>query len=121
VETTAGSDDIVTHNPAYDQLHLVAYTFIAALVALALVNAILVAWTNALDSTRNSALFRAPGRHLPADHRRAHRRRHAAALAAVLVGVPLGLAVYATAASASGGAGVSRHRSHPEKLPSNKM
>lgn len=38
---------------AYDKLRLVTYAFIAGLVVLALVNAVLVAWTTALDNAED--------------------------------------------------------------------
>ena len=87
---------------AYDKLRLVTYLFIGALVALALVNAVLVAGTTAQDNATNAALVRALG---------ATPRQVAAgltiagvlpALAAVAAGVPLGFLVFRAAAAAAG-------------------
>jgi putative ABC transport system permease protein len=81
---------------------VVTYAFIAALIALALINAVLVAWTTALDNTRMAALVRTLGATpwqvtggltvagaLPA-------------LGAVLVGIPVGFAVFTSAAATAG-------------------
>jgi putative ABC transport system permease protein len=60
-DTAQVTDALGEHAVTYDKLRLVTYTFIVALVALALVNAVLVAWTTSLDNARASALFRAMG------------------------------------------------------------
>jgi putative ABC transport system permease protein len=104
-DTARVADILGEHAITYDKLRLVAYTFIAALVALALVNAVLVAWTNALDNARTSALARALG----ATGRQVTGALTVAgvlpALAAVAVGIPVGFAVYSAADAAAGGAG----------------
>jgi putative ABC transport system permease protein len=60
-DTAQVAEALGQHAVTYDKLRLVIYSFIAALVVLALVNAILVAWTTALDNARTSALARALG------------------------------------------------------------
>jgi putative ABC transport system permease protein len=101
-DTAQVSDTLGEHAVTYDKLRLVTYTFIAALVALALINAVLVAWSNALDNARNSALARALG---------ATPRQVAAgltvssllpAIMAVALGIPLGFVVFSAAGSAAG-------------------
>ncbi|HEX6686609.1 MAG TPA: FtsX-like permease family protein [Candidatus Limnocylindrales bacterium] len=92
------------HSIIYDKLRLVTYSFAAVLVTLALINAILVAWTNALDNARNSALARALG----ATPGQVTGGLVAAgllpALAAVALGIPAGFAAFTIAAGAAGGA-----------------
>jgi putative ABC transport system permease protein len=96
------SDTLGEHAVTYDKLRLVTYAFIAALVVLALVNAVLVAWSNALDNARNSALARALG---------ATPRQVAAgltvssmlpAVVAVAAGIPVGFVVFSAAGAAAG-------------------
>lgn len=91
-------EDAVT----YDKLRLVTYAFIAALVALALVNAVLVAWTTALDNARTAALARALG----ATPRQVTAGLTLAgvlpAIGAVALGIPAGFAVFNAAAAAAG-------------------
>jgi len=103
-DTAQVSDALGEHAITYDKLRLVTYTFIAALVALALVNAVLVAWTTALDNARTSALARALG----ASPRQVTSGLTVAsllpALVAVTVGIPAGFAAYRAAAAAAGGA-----------------
>jgi len=88
----------------YHKLRVVTYTFVAALVVLALVNAVLIAWTTALDNARNSALARALG----ATPRQVTIGLAFAsllpALLAVGIGIPAGFAAYSVAAAAAGGA-----------------
>src|SRR5690606_2216102 len=60
-DTAQVADALGEHAITYDKLRLVTYTFIAALLGLALVNALLVAWTTALDNAQVSSLFRALG------------------------------------------------------------
>jgi putative ABC transport system permease protein len=90
------------HAVTYDKLRLVTYAFIAALVALALVNAVLVAWTTALDNARTAALVRALG----ATPRQVTAGLTLAsvlpALGAVGLGIPAGFAVFNAAAAAAG-------------------
>jgi putative ABC transport system permease protein len=96
------ADTLGEHAITYDKLRLVTYTFIGALIMLALVNAVLVAWTTALDNARTAALVRTLGATpwqvtvgltvagtLPA-------------LGAVMVGIPAGFAVFTAAAAAAG-------------------
>ena len=101
-DTAHVSDTLGEHAVTYDKLRLVAYTFIAALVALALVNAVLVSWTTALDNARASALFRAMG----ATPRQVTTGLTLAsvlpALVAVAAGIPAGFAVFSAAAAAAG-------------------
>ena len=102
-DTARVADILGEHAITYDKLRLVAYTFIVALVALALVNAVLVAWTNALDNARTSALARALG----ATGRQVTGALTVAgvlpAVGAVATGIPAGFAVYSAAAAAAGG------------------
>ena len=103
-DTAQVAEALGEHAITYDKLRLVTYTFIAALVALALVNAILVAWTTALDNARSSSLFRALG----ATPRQVSAGLTLAgvlpALAAVAAGVPAGFAVFSAASAAAGSA-----------------
>jgi putative ABC transport system permease protein len=103
-DTAQVAESLGEHAITYDKLRLVTYVFIAALVALALVNAVLVAWTTALDNARNSALARALG----ASPRQVTAGLTVASLlpavAAVAVGIPAGFAAFGAAASAAGGA-----------------
>jgi putative ABC transport system permease protein len=101
-DTAQVSEALGEHAITYDKLRVVTYTFIAALLALALVNALLVAWATALDNARASSLFRVLG---------ATPRQIASGLTiagvlpaalAVVVGVPLGFAVFNAAAAAAG-------------------
>lgn len=103
-DTAQVAEALGEHAVTYDKLRLVTYTFIAALVGLALVNAIIVASTNAVDSSRSSALARVLG---------ATPRQVAAGLtvasllpaaAAVAAGIPAGFAVFSTAEAAAGSA-----------------
>jgi putative ABC transport system permease protein len=101
-DTAQVSDTLGEHAVTYDKLRVVTYTFIAALIALALVNAILVSWTTALDNARASALFRAMG----ATPRQVTTGLTLAsvlpALVAVAAGIPAGFAVFSAAAAAAG-------------------
>ncbi len=101
-DTAQVSDTLGEHAITYDKLRVVTYTFIAALIALALVNAILVSWTTALDNARASALFRAMG----ATPRQVTTGLTLAsvlpALVAVAAGIPAGFAVFSAAAAAAG-------------------
>ncbi|HZN71777.1 MAG TPA: FtsX-like permease family protein [Micromonosporaceae bacterium] len=101
------TDALGEHAVTYDKLRLVTYAFIAALVALALVNAVLVAWTTALDNARNSALARALG----ASPRQVTTGLTVAsllpALGALTIGIPAGFAAFSLAASAAGSSSAS--------------
>jgi putative ABC transport system permease protein len=101
-DTAQVSEALGEHAITYDKLRLVTYAFIAGLVALALVNAVLVAWTTALDNARSSALVRALG----ATPRQVTAGLTLAgvlpALGAVALGIPVGFAVFSTAAAAAG-------------------
>lgn len=102
-DTAQVSEALGEHAITYDKLRLVTYAFIAGLVMLALVNAVLVAWTTALDNARPSALARALG----ATPRQVTAGLTLAsvlpALAAVALGIPIGFAVFNAAAAAAGG------------------
>jgi putative ABC transport system permease protein len=87
---------------AYDKLRLVVYVFTVALIALAAINALLIAWATTLDTATSSALARALG---------ATPRQVGAAVAlaqsipaviAAVIGVPFGLAIYLAALAAGG-------------------
>jgi putative ABC transport system permease protein len=101
-DTAQVSEALGEHAITYDKLRFVTYTFIAALLALALVNAVLVAWTTALDNARASSLFRALG----ATPRQVASGLTLAsvlpALVAVVIGIPVGFAVFTAAAAAAG-------------------
>jgi putative ABC transport system permease protein len=90
------------HAITYDKLRLVTYAFIAGLVLLALVNAVLVAWATALDNARSTTLFRVMG----TTPRQATTGLAVASLlpaaAAVAAGIPLGFAVFSAAAASAG-------------------
>jgi putative ABC transport system permease protein len=105
-DTAHVADALGEHSVTYDKLRLVTYAFIAALVALALVNAILVSWSTALDNSRSSALARALG----ATPRQVSAGLTAAgvlpALAAVAVGIPAGFAAFSAAVAATADSGV---------------
>jgi putative ABC transport system permease protein len=89
-------------NIAYDKLRLVIYTFTIALIVLATINALLVAWATALDTAAPSALSRALGatpRQVGAGLALA---QSIPALLAAAIGVPFGLAIYLAARAAGG-------------------
>jgi putative ABC transport system permease protein len=95
----AGAFGVAT---AYDKLRLVVYLFTIALIALATINALLIAWATTIDTASSSALARALG---------ATPRQVGAALAlaqsipaalAAVIGVPFGLAIYLAALAAGG-------------------
>jgi putative ABC transport system permease protein len=89
-------------NLAYDKLRLVIYTFTIALIVLAAINALLIAWATALDTAAASALTRALGatpRQVGAGLALA---QSIPALLAATIGVPFGLAIYLAARAASG-------------------
>jgi putative ABC transport system permease protein len=104
-DTARVAEALDEHAITYDKLRLVTYTFIAALVALALVNAVLVAWTTALDNARNSALARALGATPGQVTTGLTVASLLPALAAVSLGIPAGFAAFATAAAAAGSTG----------------
>ncbi len=101
-DTAQVAEALGEHAVTYDKLRLVTYTFIAARIALALVNAVLVAWTTALDNARTAALVRTLG----ATPRQVTGGLTVAgvlpALGAAVVGIPAGFAVFTTAAAAAG-------------------
>jgi putative ABC transport system permease protein len=100
-DTAQVSEALGEHAITYDKLRFVTYSFIAAILALALVNAVLVAWTTALDNARASSLFRALG----ATPRQVASGLTLAsvlpALVAVVGGIPAGFAVFTAAAAAA--------------------
>jgi putative ABC transport system permease protein len=92
-------------NPVTEQVGQVVLVLTVALLALAAVNAVLIAWATALDAQRLTGLARALG----ATPRQVTAGLSAAqllpALGGSLLGVPLGLCVYAAARTAGGAPG----------------
>ncbi|GAA4607723.1 hypothetical protein GCM10023195_29640 [Actinoallomurus liliacearum] len=92
-------------NPVTRQVNQVVITMTLALLVLAAVNAVLIAWAGSIDARRPSALARALGatpRQVTAGLSAA--QLFPAALAGAL-GIPLGLVVYAGARAAAGAPG----------------
>ncbi|MBC6463525.1 FtsX-like permease family protein [Actinomadura sp. HBU206391] len=92
-------------DPVTDRLQHVAAAVMVALLVLAAVNAVLIAWATAVDALRPTALARALG----ASPRQVASGLSAAqllpALAAAVAGIPAGLLVYRLAQAVSGGEG----------------
>jgi putative ABC transport system permease protein len=89
-------------NIAYDKLRLVVYVFTIALIVLAAVNALLIAWATAVDTAAPSALARALGatpRQVGAGLALA---QSIPAVVAAAIGVPIGLVMYLAALAAGG-------------------
>jgi putative ABC transport system permease protein len=87
---------------AYDKLRLVVYVFTIALIILAAVNALLIAWVTAVDTAATNALARALGATPRQVGMAVALAQSVPAVLAAVIGVPFGLAVY-LAAVATGG------------------
>jgi putative ABC transport system permease protein len=88
---------------AYDKLTAVVYFFTIALIVLAGVNALLIAWATTVDTSAPNALARALGATPGQVGTGLALAQAIPAVGAVVVGVPFGLAIY-LAAVATGGA-----------------
>jgi putative ABC transport system permease protein len=92
-------------NPVTEQVGQVVFVLMLALLILAAVNAILIAWSTSLDALRFTGLTRALG----ATPRQVTAGLSAAQLlpaaGAALLGVPLGLLIYDVARTAGGASG----------------
>ncbi len=104
-DTTQVAAALGRHAVTYDKLRLVTYAFIGALVVLAAVNAVLVAWATALDNARTAALARALGATPGQVTLGLTLAGVLPAAGAVLVGVPAGFLVFTVAAATAGTGG----------------
>lgn len=87
---------------AYDKLRLVVYVFTIALILLAAINALLVAWLTSLDTATTNALFRALGATPRQVGQAVALSQAIPAGAAAVIGIPLGLGIYLAALSTGG-------------------
>jgi ABC-type lipoprotein release transport system permease subunit len=101
-DTAHVAETLGEHAITYDKLRLVTYAFIAGLVLLALVNAVLVSWTSALDNARNTALFQTMGTTPAQVTAGLTVASLLPACLAVALGIPLGFVVFNAAAASAG-------------------
>jgi putative ABC transport system permease protein len=87
---------------AYDKLRIVVYAFTIALIVLAAINALLIAWTTAVDTAAPSAFARALGATPGQVGAGLALAQSIPALGAAAIGIPFGIAIY-LAALATGG------------------
>jgi putative ABC transport system permease protein len=87
---------------AYDKLRIVVYAFTIALIVLAAINALLIAWTTAVDTAAPSAFARALGATPGQVGAGLALAQSIPALGAAAIGIPIGIAIY-LAALATGG------------------
>jgi putative ABC transport system permease protein len=92
-------------NPVTEQLDQVVLVLMVALLVLAAVNALLIAWAAALDALRSTALARALGATPWQVTAGLSAAQLFPAAAAAVLGIPLGVLVYDAARAAGGASG----------------